>query len=95
MSTQLAKQVYNDPRWNPCRLAAFERDGYRCRECGTYTPRPHGHHEPPIEELLRRGLDPFDPQWVQTWCPHCHGVADGQRSHGPKPKHENRFKRWL
>jgi 5-methylcytosine-specific restriction endonuclease McrA len=95
MSTPLAKRVYNDKRWSPCRLAAFERDDYRCHECGRRTGRPHGHHVPPIDELLSRGLDPFDPQLVQTWCAHCHGIEDGQRAHPAKPAKTNRFKRWL
>lgn len=95
MSNPAVKWVYRDSRWQPCRLAAFDRDGYRCRECGKLTARPHGHHEPPIEELLKRGLDPFDPVYVQTLCARCHGVEDGQRSHGAKAVKTNRFRRWL
>ena len=60
--------VHLDPRrWARTRRAAFERDGYRCRECGG-AGRLEGHHEPP----LRKGGDPFVLAGIVTLCRECH-----------------------
>ena len=54
-------------RWQHVRRTAFERDGYRCREC--HRPgRLEAHHEPP----LRAGGDPYDLKGIQTLCRGCH-----------------------
>jgi 5-methylcytosine-specific restriction endonuclease McrA len=95
MSNPALKPFYNSAAWKRARLAAFERDDYHCRICGKLTSKPTGHHYPPIEELLRRGLDPLDLAYIFTACPPCHGEEDGPRSHAPKPPKVNRFKRWL
>jgi len=93
MSTPLAKSVYNTRAWRRARLAALERDDYRCRECGK--PARTAHHRPALEVLLAAGLDPFDLAYIFALCHHCHGVEDGQRAHPRKPPKTNRFKRWL
>ena len=54
-------------RWQHVRRAAFERDGWRCREC--HRPgRLEAHHEPP----LRAGGDPYDLVGIVTLCRGCH-----------------------
>ena len=54
-------------RWQHTRRAAFERDGWRCREC--HRPgRLEAHHEPP----LRAGGDPYDLVGIVTLCRGCH-----------------------
>ena len=54
-------------RWARARRAAFERDKYRCRECGG-AGRLEAHHEPP----LRDGVDPCDVAGIVTMCRECH-----------------------
>ena len=49
------------------RQAAFERDSYRCRNCGG-AGRLEAHHEPP----LRKGADPYDVEGIKTLCRACH-----------------------
>ena len=57
----------NPRRWRRVRREAFERDKYRCTECGT-AGRLEAHHEPP----LRDGADPYDVAGVRTLCRTCH-----------------------
>lgn len=54
-------------RWDRVRRAAFERDGYRCTECGR-AGRLEAHHEPP----MREGADPYDLSGIRTLCRACH-----------------------
>ena len=54
-------------RWALARKAAFERDGWRCRNCGG-AGRLEAHHEPP----LRKGADPYDVEGIKTLCRACH-----------------------
>ena len=54
-------------RWLAVRRAAFERDGYRCRKCGS-PGALEGHHEPP----LKHGGDPYDLSGILTYCRGCH-----------------------
>ena len=54
-------------RWAQVRRQAFERDGWRCRECGR-AGRLEAHHEPP----LRDGADPYDLAGIRTLCRKCH-----------------------
>ena len=54
-------------RWQATRRAAFERDGYRCRQCGR-AGRLEAHHEPPLKD----GMDPFDVAGIKTLCRGCH-----------------------
>ena len=57
----------NRRRWEAVRRAAFERDSYRCLECGL-PGALEAHHEPP----LRDGGDPYDLAGVMTLCRQCH-----------------------
>ena len=54
-------------RWTRVRRDAFERDGWRCTECGK-PGRLEAHHEPP----LREGADPYDLTGIRTLCRSCH-----------------------
>ena len=57
-----------DPRrWARARRQAFERDGWRCCECGK-TGRLEAHHEPPLEH----GADPYSVDGLRTLCRACH-----------------------
>ena len=57
----------NARRWAQVRVAAFTRDGYRCRRCGS-PGRLEAHHEPP----LRKGADPYVLDGIMTLCRSCH-----------------------
>ena len=54
-------------RWTLVRSAAFDRDNYRCTNCGR-AGRLEAHHEPP----LRAGADPYDLAGIRTLCRSCH-----------------------
>ena len=53
--------------WAKIRRQAFDRDGWRCTECGR-PGRLEAHHEPP----LRAGADPYDLAGIRTLCRACH-----------------------
>ncbi|MYG26746.1 MAG: HNH endonuclease [Boseongicola sp. SB0677_bin_26] len=57
----------NAKTWALTRLQAFERDGWRCTNCGA-AGRLEAHHEPP----LRAGADPYDLAGIRTLCRNCH-----------------------
>ena len=60
-------QSLDPKRWTRARRRAFDRDGWRCTECGK-AGRLEAHHEPP----LREGVDPYRLGSIVTLCRHCH-----------------------
>ena len=54
-------------RWNLLRRQVFNRDGYRCRKCGSA-----GRLECDHVISLDRGGDPYDPDNLQALCRGCH-----------------------
>ena len=44
----------------------------RCRDRGIRTKGDMVHHNPPLEKLTERGLNPLDWQYLQTLCNRCH-----------------------
>ena len=54
-------------RWTKARRQAFDRDGWRCNQCGK-AGRLEAHHEPP----LRDGADPYGVAGIRTLCRDCH-----------------------
>ena len=59
----------NARRWAAVRWAVFERDGYRCVECGR-AGRLECDHVVPLQR--EPGQDPYDPNGLQTLCRGCH-----------------------
>ena len=59
----------NTRRWAAVRRAVFERDGWRCVECGK-AGRPECDHISPMQR--EPGQDPYDPNGLQTLCRKCH-----------------------
>ena len=57
----------NPKLWAKVRRQAFERDGYRCTECGN-AGRLEAHHKAP----LRAGGDSYDLAGIATLCRNCH-----------------------
>jgi 5-methylcytosine-specific restriction enzyme A len=44
----------------------------RCRERGTIQPAELVHHNPPYDELINRGLNPYSYDYLQSLCNRCH-----------------------
>ena len=65
-----ATNVRSLAKWKRVRWAALERDGYRCRKCGT--ARPGGSFEVDHITPLAEGGAPFDMENTQTLCRPCH-----------------------
>ncbi len=53
-------------RWARVRRAVFERDGWRCVQCGTAGKLECDHI------LKDPGIDPYDETNLQTLCVACH-----------------------
>ena len=60
-------QKISKSQWARLRLIIFERDGYRCVQCGR-AGKLHCDHVIPLES----GGDETDPDNLQTLCRDCH-----------------------
>ena len=56
-------------RWSAARRFVFERDGWRCVECGRAGKLECDHVTPLQREP---GQNPFDVNGIQTLCKSCH-----------------------
>ena len=56
-------------RWATVRRTVFERDGWRCSECGRAGKLECDHITPLQREP---GQDPYDPNGLQSLCRECH-----------------------
>ena len=74
MSKRRRKSPSSRP-WQALRRRVFERDGYRCQQCGK-AGRLEAHH---VVELAAGGVDSMEN--VLTLCRGCH-IAH----HNPKPR---------
>ena len=63
-------------RWARVRRVVFERDGWRCVECGQ-AGRLECDHVTPLER--EPGQDPYDPNGLQTLLPALSHRQDGTR----------------
>ena len=59
----------NARRWAAVRRAVFERDGWRCVECGK-AARLEADHVTPLQR--EPGQDPYDVNGLQALCRNCH-----------------------
>lgn len=80
------------------RALVLERDRRTCCMCGREGDTVD--HDPPIEEMLAQGMDPYDMGHLRTMCRRCHGERDGGRSPtrwqaAPRPKVPNPFDCWM
>lgn len=57
-----------DPRWQKKRLEVMQRDGFKCRDCGSVKNTLHVHH------CAYRGKTPWDTpiELLLTVCENCH-----------------------
>ena len=65
-------------RWAWVRRAVFQRDEYRCIECGM-AGRLECDHVTPLER--EPGQDPYDMNGLQTLCRECH-IKKTRRENG-------------
>ena len=71
-------------KWQLLRLRIFERDGWRCCECGKAGRLECDHVIP-----LSQGGDPYNPGNLQTLCVTCHVAKTAEDAgHGPDPARE-------
>ena len=59
----------NARRWDAARRIVFDRDSWRCVECGR-AGKLECDHIAPLER--EPGQDPYDPNGLQTLCRSCH-----------------------
>lgn len=68
-----------DPRWQQMRLRVYERDGWKCRSCGSDSETLHAHHA--AYHPFSEGPWDCDEDTVITLCVHCHaGEHEGVKS---------------
>ena len=70
--------VLGNKLWQHARRAVFERDGWRCVECGK-AGRLECDHVVPLD----RGGDPWDPDNLQTLCRSCHIAKTREENRRP------------
>ena len=71
-------RAINGRQWARLRRAVFERDGWRCCECG----RPGALECDHISPMQREpGQDPWDMNGLQTLCRACH-IQKTRRENG-------------
>jgi 5-methylcytosine-specific restriction endonuclease McrA len=63
------QRLLRDPRWQRRRLQVFERDGWKCRECGAADRELQVHHT-----VYLPGAAPWEvpPRTLVTLCITCH-----------------------
>lgn len=64
-----SKRVTSTRRWQVLRHAVLERDGWKCRCCGTRKGRLEIDHIQPVRKAPDRA---FDPANLQALCSRCH-----------------------
>ena len=71
-------------RWERTRRRVFERDGWRCVECGR-AGRLECDHRVPLDQ--DPGRDPYDLDNLQTLCRPCHiAKTRGENTREPSPE---------
>ena len=71
-------------RWSAIRQAVFERDGWRCVQCGK-AGRLECDHIRPLQR--EPGQDPYDPNGLQALCRDCH-IQKTARENRRQPSRE-------
>lgn len=64
-----SKRVTATRRWQVLRHAILERDGWKCRACGTRKGRLEIDHIKPVRSAPEQS---FDPANLQALCSPCH-----------------------
>ncbi len=81
---------YNGRKWRDKTRAPFlacdpdtglPRLCIHCEAKGIATVATVADHEPPAKQLIARGLDPYDWQYLQPLCKRCHDAKSGRERH--------------
>jgi len=72
--TDESKAFYAGAAWTAAskRHRELEPLCRRCRAKGRIVPAQMVHHNPPREELVARGLSPYDDTYLESLCNGCH-----------------------
>ena len=68
-------ELLKDPRWQKKRLEIFDRDGWKCVECGEIRTNLHGHH---IKYIKNRLPWDYPDHLIITLCENCHKNKHGK-----------------
>ena len=77
----MEKQVYQyllaQPEWQNKRKAILERDGNRCRNCGSMEHLEVHHRQYHIDKANGSKVVPwnYEDQYLITLCDHCHQLG--------------------
>ena len=78
-------------RWTTVRRKVFERDGWRCVECGK-AGRLEVDHITPLQR--EPGQDPYDPHGLQSLCRQCHIAKTRRENRRPLTPAEAAWRGW-
>jgi 5-methylcytosine-specific restriction protein A len=72
--TDAARAFYSSKRWTDASLRHRNKEPLcrRCRAAGRIVSAQMVHHNPPVEELVAKGLSPFDERFLESLCNDCH-----------------------
>ena len=76
-------------RWASVRRAVFERDGWRCVQCGR-AGRLECDHVTPLDR--EPGQDPYDTNGLQTLCRACHVEKTRRENRRPPTEAETAWR---
>jgi len=81
------RAFYSSKRWVNTSIEHRRREPLcrRCKANGRIVAAQMVHHNPPVEDLLRDGLSPFDHQYLESLCNDCHlgELRKKRRDHPP------------
>ena len=81
--------IFQSERWRRVRKFVIHRDDGKCQHCGVfvgYTPAAEVDHIVPRSHCEEIGIDPFDPENLQTLCKSCHSKKTWRDNPQPLPK---------
>ena len=70
------KEQYLSPKWQKRRLEILQRDGFKCRHCGSDDKTLHVHHH---RYIKGRNVWEYDDSELMTLCDSCHEVEHGEK----------------
>ncbi len=72
--TAVTKKFYSSWKWTKASREQRAKEPLceTCLESGKVKKAEMVHHEPPLEILLSKMLNPLDPQYLHSLCNNCH-----------------------